>query len=162
MSSSSNPDIKTILYDKIKPYVRPIMILALIILFSIISYYAYQQYYVKPKKHKEVQNAANSTYNNKIYIHYFHVDWCPHCKKADPEWASFSEKFHDKVVNGYTIKCIDDNCTNDEDDTVSTKIQKYNIESYPTIKMEKDGQIIDFDAKITSSALGKFVDSILK
>jgi hypothetical protein len=28
--------------------------------------------------------------------------------------------------------------------------------------MEKDGQIIDFDAKITSSALGKFVDSVLQ
>jgi len=160
--SSSNSNIGTILYEKIRPYVKPVMILVIFILFSIISYYAYQTYYIKQKKNKEVKNAANSTYDKKIFIYYFHVDWCPHCKKADPEWASFSDKFADKVVNGYTIKCIDNNCTNDEDDSVSDLIKKYNIESYPTIKMEKDGQIIDFDAKITSTALGKFVDSILQ
>jgi thiol-disulfide isomerase/thioredoxin len=161
MSSTTHTDITTIIYAKIKPYINPLIIIILIILFSVISYYAYQAYYVKPIKKKEIDDAANSTYDKKIYVHYFHVDWCPHCKKADPEWNTFSGKFNDTVIKGYTIKCIDNNCTNDEDESVSDLIERYNIDSYPTIKMEKDGQIIEFDAKITSTALGKFVDSVV-
>jgi thiol-disulfide isomerase/thioredoxin len=162
MSSSSNPDIKNILYEKIKPYLTPITFVVLVILFSIIAYYAYVTYYSKPKKHSEVKDAANSTYDKTVYIQYFHVDWCPHCKKADPEWANFTGQFNNKVVNGYTIKCIDNNCTDDEDEAISDLIQRYEIDSYPTIKMEKDGKIIEFDAKITSTALGKFVDTVVK
>jgi thiol-disulfide isomerase/thioredoxin len=90
------------------------------------------------------------------------VEWCPHCKKADPEWATFSKQFNDKVIKGYTIKCIDNDCTNDEDDSVADLLKRYNIDSFPTVKMEKDGNMIDFDAKITSSALGKFVDSVVQ
>jgi hypothetical protein len=71
-------------------------------------------------------------------------------------------QFNGKVVNGYTIKCIDNNCTDDEDENINNLIQRYNIDSYPTIKMEKDGKIIEFDAKITSTALGKFVDTVVK
>jgi len=162
MSSSSNPDIKNILYEKIKLYLTPITFVVLVILFSIIAYYAYVTYYSKPKKHSEVKDAANSTYDKTVYIQYFHVDWCPHCKKADPEWANFTGQFNNKVVNGYTIKCIDNNCTDDEDEAISDLIQRYEIDSYPTIKMEKDGKIIEFDAKITSTALGKFVDTVVK
>jgi len=159
---SSNTSINYVLYDQIKPYIKPVLIVAMIILFSIISYYGYQKYYATPKAKKEITDVANSTYDKKIYIHYFHVEWCPHCKKAAPEWATFSKQFNDKVIKGYTIKCIDNDCTNDEDDSVADLLKRYNIDSFPTIKMEKDGNMIDFDAKITSSALGKFVDSVVQ
>ena len=159
---SSNTSIKYVLYDQVKPYIKPVLIVAMIILFSIISYYGYQKFYATPKAKQEITDVANSTYDKKIYIHYFHVEWCPHCKKADPEWATFSKQFNDKVIKGYTIKCIDNDCTNDEDDSIADLLKRYNIDSFPTVKMEKDGNIIDFDAKITSSALGKFVDSVVQ
>jgi len=159
---SSNTSIKYVLYDQIKPYLKPVLILALLILFSVIAYYGYQQFYAKPKAKQQITDVANSTYDKKVYIQYFHVDWCPHCKKADPEWATFSKQFNDKVINGYTIKCIDNNCTDDEDASVAQLLRRYKIDSFPTVKMEKDGNIIDFDSRITSSALGKFVDNMVQ
>ena len=38
---------------------------------------------------------------------------------------------------------------------------KYKIDGYPTIKMLKDGQIIEYDAKPTIENLTKFVESTL-
>ena len=158
----SSTNIKFVLYDQLKPYIKPVMILFLVILFSVISYYGYQKFYAKPKTKELTKNVANTTYDKKVYIQYFHVDWCPHCKKADPEWATFSDQFNDKVINGYTIKCINNNCTDDEDDRIADLLKRYEIDSFPTVKMEKDGNIIDFDSRITSSSLGKFVDSVVK
>jgi thiol-disulfide isomerase/thioredoxin len=158
----STTNIKTVLYDRVEPYLKPALIVGLIVLFSVVAYYGYQSFYAKPKSKQDIKNVANSTYDKTIYIHYFHVEWCPHCKKADPEWDTFTSQFDNKVINGYTIKCINNDCTNDEDDSIADLLQRYEIDSFPTIKMEKDGNVIDFDARITSSALGKFVDSVVK
>ena len=40
-------------------------------------------------------------------------------------------------------------------------IHKFNIDSYPTIKMMRENETIDFDAKITESSLHKFTQTIL-
>ena len=158
----TSTNINYVLYDQVKPYLKPALILFLILLFSVIAYYGYQKFYATPKAKQQITDVANSTYDKKIYIQYFHVDWCPHCKKADPEWATFSDQFDGKVIKGYTIKCIDNNCTNDEDDSIADLLQRYSIDSFPTVKMEKDGNIINFDSRITSTSLGKFVDSVVQ
>ena len=38
---------------------------------------------------------------------------------------------------------------------------RYNVEGYPTIKMLYGNQVIDFDAKITTYSLEKFLDNML-
>mgnify|MGYP000589437578 FL=1 len=40
-------------------------------------------------------------------------------------------------------------------------INKYEIESYPTVKMVKDKNTIEFDSKISASTLEHFVNSML-
>ena len=91
---------------------------------------------------------------------FFHVDWCPHCKKALPEWNNFKKQFADKEVNGYIVKCVDVDCT-DETSDVQNMINKYSIESYPTVKMIKDNNTIEFDSKISTNTLEHFVNSML-
>ena len=39
-------------------------------------------------------------------------------------------------------------------------IKKYKIESYPTIKVSKDNNTIEFDAKVTADNLSKLVNSV--
>ena len=91
---------------------------------------------------------------------FFHVDWCPHCKTALPEWENFKKQFNNKEVNGYITKCVDVDCT-DENSKVQNMISKYDIESYPTVKMVKDKNTIEFDSKITSNTLEHFVNTML-
>ena len=94
-------------------------------------------------------------------VYMFHVDWCPHCKKAMPEWTAFKNQYDGLEINGYVIKCIDIDCTNEKSD-VKSAMNKYKITSFPTVKLIKEEQTIDFDSKITRTSLGTFVDTMLK
>ena len=91
----------------------------------------------------------------------FHVDWCPHCKKSFPEWQKFVAMYNGKDVNGYEITCTDVNCTN-ETSEITTLMNKYNIESFPTVKMFKDGKTIDFESRISENNLDQFVETMTK
>ena len=44
---------------------------------------------------------------------------------------------------------------------VSQMIDKYKIEGYPTIKLIKDDQVIEFDAKPTKDTLTQFLNTAL-
>jgi hypothetical protein len=41
-------------------------------------------------------------------------------------------------------------------------MDQYTIEGFPTIKLLKDGQVIDFDAKPTKDSLTQFLNTVLK
>ena len=90
----------------------------------------------------------------------FYVDWCPHCKTAKPEWESLKSEYDGKTINGYTINFMEYNCTT-ESDEVSQLMDKYNIEGYPTIKLIKDNQVIEYDAKPTKSTMEQFLQTVL-
>ena len=40
-------------------------------------------------------------------------------------------------------------------------INSYKIEGYPTIKLLKDGQVIEYDAKPTKETLTQFLNTVL-
>ena len=63
-------------------------------------------------------------------------------------------------MNGYTVIFKDINCTN-ETPEVEQMISQYKIEGYPTIKLLKDGQVIEFDAKPTRANLNQFLNTVL-
>jgi thiol-disulfide isomerase/thioredoxin len=105
------------------------------------------------------QSAANS--GKEAIIYFFHADWCPHCKKAEPEWNAFKAGHDEKHVNGYIIRCKSVDCTNDKDSNAAEMINRFGVDSYPTIKMVKDNTTIDYDSKVTQSALTSFVDIML-
>jgi len=104
------------------------------------------------------QAALNS--GKEAIIYFFFAEWCPHCKTAKPEWQSFKTSHHDKVVNGYVIKCREVDCTK-EDADAKGMMNRFSVDSFPTIKMEKDNKVIDYDSKVSSTALKSFVDIML-
>jgi thiol-disulfide isomerase/thioredoxin len=143
----------------LRPYSKMILIVFLVIIFIIVGYYGYQRFGTKSEnKFKDVANANRR--NKEATIFFFHVDWCPHCKKAQPEWNSFCTQNDGKEINGYQIKCVDVDCTQ-ETPEVTRAINQYKIDSYPTIKMLRDENVIEFDSKITSSTLNSFVNTML-
>ncbi len=90
----------------------------------------------------------------------FYVDWCPHCKTAKPEWSSAMEAMDGKVINGHKVQFTEVNCT-DESPEVQEMVEKFNIEGYPTIKLIKGDQVIDFEAKPTKDTITQFLNTAL-
>ena len=117
-------------------------------------------------KDKVFKDVANSNPNGRlITVYMFHVDWCPHCKKAMPEWDLFSDHYNTTSLNGYQIECRDVDCTNTDDPVVKRLIEKYELKQYPTIigvmpdSKGKDTRV-DYDAKVKKQYLDKFLTSL--
>jgi thiol-disulfide isomerase/thioredoxin len=144
--------------NPIRPYYKHILILILIIIFAYAAYYGYNTFYASTIN--KMNDVANVTEGNIATVYIFHVDWCPHCVKAMPEWKKFVSKYNGSEVNGYIVNCVDINCTKETID-VKAAIEKYDIESYPTIKLVKDNKIIEFDSRITDDTLEQFVNTML-
>jgi thiol-disulfide isomerase/thioredoxin len=140
------------------------IIVVVIILIGISIYYYYKSTGTKNgtsyfANHENI-NSGGGNGSNQAELLLFSVDWCPHCKTAKPEWDSLKQDYQGKTINGYTIIFTDVNCTN-ETPEVEKLMNTYKVEGYPTIKLLKDGQIIEYDAKPTKATLVQFLNSVL-
>ena len=159
----------TSLFSKIKSAgsrlnTSTIIIIISILLFSILAGY-YYFYYVSPKI-----NAKYHPNNEQIPIEYkngnnaellfFYADWCPHCKTAKPIWNDIKTEYENKIINGYKVTFTEVNCS-EETAEVDKLMNQYNVEGYPTIKLIKDGQVIEYDAKPTKETLTQFLNTVL-
>lgn len=141
---------------------QTIAIIIVVIFLSIFAYYTYKQYVeTKTSFRANRENIPNDENSNKTAtLMMFYVDWCPHCKTAKPEWESLKSEYDGKQINGYTVSFIEYNCTNESED-INQLMDKYNIEGYPTIKLLKDSQVIEYDAKPTKSTMEQFLNTVL-
>ena len=144
---------------------KTIMIIVFVAIFSAISLY-YYFYYVYPKvkpsyqPNKELMDGNNGSSSNVAELLLFYVDWCPHCKTAKPIWNELKTEYENKTINGYKIIFTEINCTT-ETAEIEQMVNKYNIEGYPTIKLLKDGQVIEYDAKPSKATLEQFLNTVL-
>ena len=97
---------------------------------------------------------------NEAELLFFYAEWCPHCKTAKPVWQDITSEFENKTINGYKVVFTEVNCTT-ENAKVEEMMNKYKIEGFPTIKLIKDGQVIEFDAKPTKDNLTQFLNTAL-
>lgn len=132
------------------------------LLFVVLGYYTYKQYANnKTSFNANRENVSNDQNSNKTAtLMLFYVDWCPHCKTAKPEWEDIKAQYDGKQINGYTLSFDEYNCTN-ETEEISELMNKYSIEGYPTIKLLKDNQVIEYDAKPTKSTMEQFLNTVL-
>jgi thiol-disulfide isomerase/thioredoxin len=153
-----------LIYNRyIKRYERTILIITILFIFFIASYYGYKQFYSKKQEVKKYDDVPNTnTRKPAADVFFFYVDWCPHCKTAKPIWNQFKEKYNNTVANDYLITCNELNCTDDGNPDIADSIAKYNIDSYPTIKMIINSKQYEFDTKISFNALKEFVNVTTK
>ena len=140
-----------------------VFLCAFLFFLLIAAYYIY--YYLIPKLNptfrpnnelmpKDVNNS------NEAELLLFYADWCPHCKTAKPIWNELKEEYQNKTINGYSVVFTEVNCTT-ENAEVEQMMNKYKVEGFPTIKLLKDGQVIEYDAKPSKETLTQFLTTVL-
>jgi len=137
-----------------------LVILFLIIIFLIAAITIYRQH---------VSNRINASYvaNNEfnqgnpglesVDMYFFYTEWCPHCKTAKPVWFDFKKEMEGKKVKGIKINFFEVDCDKDTETS-----DKFNVKGFPTIKMMKGNQLIEYDAKPSKDTLHEFVRTSLE
>jgi thiol-disulfide isomerase/thioredoxin len=141
-----------------------ILIICSVVVFSAIALY-YYFYYIAPASKTSYHPNSESTIRSESNGHdaellFFYADWCPHCKAAKPIWNDLKAEYEHKTANGYKIIFTEIDCS-EETSEVEKLMNKYNVEGYPTIKLIKDGKIIEYDAKPSKEILTKFLNTVL-
>eukprot|EP00457_Paulinella_chromatophora_P010620 gb/GEZN01010730.1/.p1 GENE.gb/GEZN01010730.1/~~gb/GEZN01010730.1/.p1 ORF type:complete len:299 (+),score=46.09 gb/GEZN01010730.1/:62-958(+) len=76
----------------------------------------------------------------------FFAPWCGHCKNLEPEWAKAAASLSGKVKLGAV------------DATQETQLaQKYGVNSYPTIKVFRNGEIEEYNGPREAEGIEKYV-----
>lgn len=124
-------------------------------------------YIIRPKlslnyktNHERMEVGQENNNSNTAELLFFYADWCPHCKTAKPIWNDMKTEYQNKKINGYNVIFTDMNCS-EETPEVDQMMSQYSVEGYPTIKLLKDGQVIEYDAKPTKETLTQFLNTVL-
>ena len=141
-----------------------LLIISTVIIFAIIAG-LYYFYYIAPSmkaqyKPNSERVPTGSMPSNKGELLFFYADWCPHCKAAKPIWNELKSEYENKTINGYQVIFTEIDCS-EETSEVEKMMNQFNVEGYPTIKLLKDGQIIEYDAKPSKETLTKFLNTVL-
>ena len=167
-----------IMKDKMDDFVEIIsnrrwqlMMVTLLAIFTLLGYWGYNKFYKPTVDPPYVENKeylkGDIRGNSGIELLYFYTDWCPYCKKTEPIWNEFkaSSLFQKEVYNesqwagitdgtykGTPVTFSNINC--DENPKLA---DQYNIKGYPTIKLVKGNQVIEYDAQPTIPTLKQFI-----
>jgi len=138
--------------------IKNILIMSSVVIIGfILSIIIYNYYYVSP----QIKSSSNNSQENKsAELLFFFANWCPHCKTAKPIWDELKSEYQDKKINGYHIIFTEINCS-EETAEVDKMMNLYSVEGYPTIKLLKEGQVIEYDAKPTKVTLTQFLNTVL-
>jgi len=145
---------------------KNILIFVSLVFFILIGIYYYNNHIVPKlnpsfKSNNELMPSSDSANGSKqAELLLFYADWCPHCKTAKPIWNEIKDEYENKTINGYSIVFTEVNCTT-ESAEVDKLMNQYKVEGFPTIKLLKDGQVVEYDAKPSRENLNQFLNTVL-
>ncbi len=127
------------------------MLLVLILSLAIVTLLAYrfwEPFTVTPKREVRVGSAT---------LYFVYTDWGGFSKKAMPVWEEVEEKLRENPVFG-TTKVTPVRVNGDSERAL---ISLYEIEGYPTIKLETSSALIDYTGKRTVADILSFLRETL-
>jgi len=138
------------------------LLIALIItiIFIFVATFGYDNY-VKPilnKSYVPNKEFIKEDSNKNIIVYFFYTTWCPYCKKARIEWDTFKKEIEENnlLQQTFNISFKEIDCDKNAD-----LAKKFNVEGYPTIILEKNNKIFNYDAKPTAHHLMEFFNGSL-
>lgn len=142
------------------------MVTGIALALSLVGGFLYYWFVIRKKQlesfeyniNREPSDSNDSSKNAELIL--FFAEWCPSCKKAKPEWEEVRNEYEGKTINGYVVKFKEVDCTSETEET-ERLMDKYKIEGYPTLKLIKDGSVIEFDAKVSKDNMVEFLNTML-
>ena len=107
---------------------------------------------------EHIPTTSSSGGGSPVELIIFTAQWCPICTTAKPEWKQVVDEYQDKTINGRTVIFTEVDCTTETPD-VEKMINQYKVEGFPTVILLKDGQVINYDAKVTKVTLVQFLNT---
>ena len=138
-----------------------ILLVVVIIIFIVASVYTYRRYAkakINPSyiaNNEFLPEGANKQ-NEIADLYFFYTTWCPHCKKSMPIWQSLKSDLDNKEFKGVMLNFVEVDCDKD-----TALAEKYNVQGYPTIKLVRGNQVIEYDAKPSKDTLMEFLQTSL-
>jgi thiol-disulfide isomerase/thioredoxin len=124
-----------------------VLVLSLAIL-MILVYRFWEPFTVAPKRDVPVGTAT---------LYFFYTNWCGYSKKAMPEWEKLEAKLQETPVFGTTkVKAVRVDAETDR--ALATL---YQVEGYPTIKLETSSILTDYSGKRTAGDILTFLRDTL-
>lgn len=129
------------------------------VVFILLAVWGYRKYYspLADKSYVENREFVRGQRSHGVELIYFYTDWCPHCKTAQKVWEKFTgdpKIFKDGAYRGTDVMFRTVNCDKEPD-----LADKFDIKGYPTIKLIKGGQVIEYDAQPTVETLKQFLNT---
>jgi thiol-disulfide isomerase/thioredoxin len=167
---NNNPVVNTSWLTKIQTAggalnTSTLLLIIATILFILVGV-SYYYFYIIPstnamyRANSEQVSSASKGDSSEAELLFFYADWCPHCKQAKPIWDEMKTHNANKPVNGYNVIFTEIDCST-ENAQVEKMMDKYNVEGFPTIKLLKNGQVIEYDAKPSKDTLAQFLNTVL-
>ena len=137
-------------------YKKVILIILLAAVFIVTAVYVYKKYISNKNSSQPKKQTCATGESKSADLYLFYTEWCPHCKKTKPEWEQLKKNYSGNNINGYKLNFIDVDC-----DANPEIADKFKVEGYPTIKLVKGNQIVEFDAKPDVKTLEQFLSTVL-
>jgi thiol-disulfide isomerase/thioredoxin len=125
--------------------------LLLVLSFAILAvlvYRLWEPFTVTPKREVPVGSAT---------LYFFYTDWCGFSKKAMPEWEALEAALKESPVFGRTR--VTATRVNGDTDRATTTL--YDVEGFPTIKLETSSALLDYSGKRTAQDILAFLRETL-
>jgi thiol-disulfide isomerase/thioredoxin len=132
---------------------------------SIIIFFILKKHYILPNFLKGKMLNPNQEFipSEKIYddratVLFFYATWCPHSKKAMPEWKRFRQRTFGDPLRYNKIEFEEIDCNNDDNDTL---LKIYNIDSFPAVRLKANGKTYIYEGKVTETTLTSFLEKFV-
>ena len=132
-----------------------LLIIGMVIIFGIIAYNLYNNFYKKYNKNFITNNEFKSNTTTEVVVILFYVKWCKYSESTKKLWDVL--KVGDKYNNNkFNITFIEVDC-----DTTNSLIDEYKIKEYPTIILVKNDKKYIYDANLREDTFDLFVNTIM-
>jgi hypothetical protein len=133
-----------------------LLIIGMIIIFGIIGYNLYNNFYKKYNNKKFItNNEFKSNTTSEVAVILFYVKWCKYSESTKKLWDVI--KVDDKYKNDkFNITFIEVDC-----DTSNPLMDEYKIKEYPTIILVKNDKTYIYDANLREDTFDLFVNTIM-
>lgn len=136
---------------------KNLFITGLLIIITLLLVLYYVRDYMYSVKELDTKEGMTGSGENEAEVIFFFADWCPHCTKAKPIVDDLKSKYNNRTINNKKVSFKYIDCSVETQD-MKRDMEKYDVESFPTIVIQNGDKVTKFEDKVEAEALSQFIE----